>query len=193
MAYLPEQELEKLGIKFGRQVKISEKCSIHGVKNIWIGNNVRIDDFCVLTTGDKNGFLKIQNNVHIAIGVCLFAGAGITIGDFCTISAKATLYSASDDYSGEYLIGPCISEEFLKVDCRPIIMKDYSAIGAHALVLPGVTLGEGAVLGAIAMANKSLEPWNIYMGVPAQKLKKRKKGLLKKAEQMRLEWARNMK
>jgi galactoside O-acetyltransferase len=125
--------------------------------------------------------LSIGDHVHIGANVFLFAGGGISIGRFCSISAKTTLYSASDDFSGDHLIGPVIDPRYLKIDAREIIMSDYSAIGAHSVILPGVVLGEGAVLGAMSMANRDMEPWWIYGGVPAKKIKRRRNALIEKA------------
>ena len=103
--------------------------------------------------------------------------------DFSSISAKSTLYSASDDYSGEYLMGPNIDDEYTNVEIRPIVLEKYSAVGAHCLILPGVTLAEGSVLGAMSYASKSLASWMIYAGIPARPLRKRKTSLLEKAAQ----------
>ena len=58
---------------------------------------------------------------------------------------------------------------FLKVDKKPIILQAYSAIGAHSLVFPGTILREGAVLGSMSLANKELQEWKIYAGIPARR------------------------
>jgi galactoside O-acetyltransferase len=183
-SYYTEKELQNIGLKaFGENVLISKKASIYGAENISVGNNVRIDDFCILATGD-NGYINIGSHIHIASDVALYGGGGISIGNFCTISSKCTLYSASDDYSGEYLIGPQISEEFLKVEKSPIILQKYSAIGAHSLVLPGTILREGSVLGAMSLATRELQEWKIYAGIPAKPIKNRSKKLLNYAKKI---------
>jgi len=160
---------------------LSKDIRVFGAGKITIGDNVRIDAFCILATGD-NGYINIGSHIHIASNVALYGGGGIILDDFCTISSKCTLYSASDDYSGEYLIGPQISEEYLKVEKKTIILEKYSAIGAHSLVLPGTILREGSVLGAMSLATKELQAWKIYAGIPAKFVKDRKKNLIEKAE-----------
>ena len=70
------------------------------------------------------------------------------------------------------------------VDSRPVIMNNYSVVAAHSLVLPGVEFGEGAVLGSMSLAKENLESWSIFGGIPAMKIKKRKRGLLTKAEEI---------
>ena len=182
MAFLPQNEIEKIPFKsVGSSVRISDKCSIYAPENISLGNNIRIDDFCILSAYGSTGELSISNNIHIAAYVGIFAGSGIKINDYCTISSKSTLYSTSDDYSGNFLVGPIIPKQFLNVCKQPIIMEKYSQIGAHSLVLPGVTMGEGSVLGAMSLANRHLNPWTIYGGIPAKSIKKRNKALIKKA------------
>jgi galactoside O-acetyltransferase len=65
--FYDESELKELGLKsFGRNVLISRKCSIYGGENMAFGNNVRIDDFCILS-----GEITIGNYCHIAAGVNL--------------------------------------------------------------------------------------------------------------------------
>ena len=182
MSYYSQDELSDLSsITSGKNVKVSKDVRIYGTGKIIIGDNVRIDAFCILATGD-DGYIDLGSHIHIASDVALYGGGGISIGNFCTISSKCTLYSASDDYSGEYLIGPQISEEFLKVEKRPIILYKYSAIGAHSLVLPGTILREGAVLGSMSLATRELQEWKIYAGIPAKFIKDRKNNLIEKAD-----------
>ena len=63
--FLNETELKKIGFKkVGKNVSISDKCSIYNAKNIEIGSNVRIDDFVILSAGE--GGIKIGSHIHIA-------------------------------------------------------------------------------------------------------------------------------
>jgi dTDP-4-amino-4,6-dideoxy-D-glucose acyltransferase len=182
VSYYSQDELSNLSLMTsGKNVNVSTDVRIYGAGKIIIGDNVRIDAFCILATGD-NGYINIGSHIHIASDVALYGGGGISIGNFCTISSKCTLYSVSDDYSGEYLIGPQISKEFLKVERRPIILEKYSAIGAHSLVLPGTILREGSVLGSMSLATRELQEWKIYAGIPAKFVKDRKKNLIEKAD-----------
>ena len=181
MSYYTEKELMQMGFKYiGDNILLSKDVLIYGSNNISIGDNVRIDAFCTLSSG-QDGYISIGNHIHIATGVSLFGGGGIRMHDFTSISAKSTLYSASDDYSGEYLMGPNIDDEYTNVEMRPIVLEKYSAVGAHCLILPGVTLEEGSVLGAMSYAVNSLASWMIYAGIPARPLKKRTTSLIEKA------------
>ena len=71
-SFYSNEELKQLGLKsFGKNVLISKKCSIYGADKISIGNNVRIDDFCILS-----GKIVIGNYVHISAYSALYAGGG---------------------------------------------------------------------------------------------------------------------
>lgn len=175
-SFYNEQELKDIGFKsIGNNVLISKKASIYGASNIIIQNNVRIDDFCILT-----GNIYIGSNVHIAAYVGLYAGKkGIVIEDFVGISARTLVYAVSDDYSGEYLTNPTIPTQYKNVVDTKVVLKKHSLVGAGSLVLPGVIIEEGCSFGAMSLINKSTEPWTIYVGSPIKRLKDRSKKVLK--------------
>ncbi|MGL5278334.1 MAG: acyltransferase [Cetobacterium sp.] len=180
MAFYTREELKKIGFKsLGENVLISDKCSIYLPEKIEIGSNVRIDDFCILS-----GDIKIGNYVHIAAYSALFGGAGIEMEDFSGISSRVTLYSVSDDYSGEFLTNPTVPSKFKKVEEGKVILKKHSLVGASTVVLPGVILGEGTSIGANSLVTKSTEEWSIYFGNPVKRLKARKKDLLELEKQL---------
>ena len=89
-SYYSEEELKKFGFcKIGKNVFISRKSSIYGCENISIGNNVRIDDFCILS-----GHIEIGNYIHIAAFTALYGGKdGIFIEDFANLSSRISVYS----------------------------------------------------------------------------------------------------
>lgn len=174
-SFYSEEDLKLIGFKsLGKNVLISKKASIYGANNISIGNNVRIDDFCILS-----GRITIANNVHISAYVGLYAGnKGIIIEDFVAISGRTLVYAISDDYSGEYLTNPTVPSEYRNVVDTEVIFKKHVLVGAGSLVLPGVVIEEGCSFGAMSLINKSTEPWMIYVGSPIRKLKNRSKKLL---------------
>jgi len=174
-SFYQQQELAELGLKsYGKNVLISRKCSIYGASNISIGNNVRIDDFCVLS-----GKIEIGNFVHIAAASLLFGGGqGIIMKDFCALSSRCTVYAESDDYSGEWMTNPMIPDEFKNVYGGQVTIGKYVAIATGVTILPSVEIGEGSSVGAMGIVTKSLEPWGIFLGSPPRKLKDRDKRIL---------------
>ncbi len=180
MSFYSKDELKQIGFKsIGKDVLISSKASIYSPEKISIGDNVRIDDFCILS-----GSIKIGSHIHISAGVYLYGGeAGIEIGNFSGISSKSIIYAVSDDFSGNYLVGSMISKRFRNIEEREVVIGTHVQIGANCVILPGVKLGEGIAVGASSLVNSSLEEWSINLGVPAKKIKEREKNMLKLEEE----------
>jgi acetyltransferase-like isoleucine patch superfamily enzyme len=168
-------ELEKLGLaSFGINVLISRKVSIYGAEKIKIGNNVRIDDFCILS-----GNITLGNNIHIAAYTALYgASEGIVIQDFSNISSKVAIYSISDDYSGATMTNPMIPNKYKNVQNAKVIIESHVIVGSGCVILPGITLREGSSFGAMTLINRTSEEWSINVGIPFRKIKDRSKELL---------------
>lgn len=177
MSFYDSDALRKMGFSIvGEGVQVSEKASIYGVSRISLGANCRIDDFCVLSAGD--GGIHIGSNVHIAV-MCSLIGKGcIELQDFCNLSGRVSIYSSSDDYSGEYMTNPTVPATYTRVDHRSVVLGRHVIIGAGTVILPGVTIGEGTAVGALSLVTKDLEPFGIYAGSPVKKIKSRSTHLL---------------
>jgi acetyltransferase-like isoleucine patch superfamily enzyme len=175
-SFCTTKELKKMAFKaIGKDVLISRYARIYSIKNIEIGSNVRIDDFCLLS-----GKIKIGNHVHISAFTTLCGGdKGIVLEDFVNISEKVVIFAKTDDFSGATLTNPTIPDKYKNIFEAEVILKKHAIVGVGSSILPGVIMGEGSVLGAKSFLKKSTEPWSIYVGVPAKKIKDRKKDLLK--------------
>lgn len=174
-SFYSREELESFGfLSIGENVLISKKASIYGSSNMSIGNNVRIDDFTVLS-----GKLVIGNNVHIATHNAIFGGAeGIYFGDFSGVSSRCAIYATSDDYSGEYMTNPTVPSDYTNVISSKIVIGRHVDIGTGSTVLPGVEIGEGCSFGAMTLIAKSTKPWGIYMGYQCIRIKERSNKVL---------------
>ena len=159
----------------GSNVKISPRAVIYNEENLIIGHDVRIDDFCVLSCGEG---LTIGDYVHLAPYSAYHAGAGMLIESFVGISAHCAFYTTSDDYSGETMSNPMIPDRFKNVDRGPILIGRHTLIGHGITVLPGVIIGAGVAIGAHSFVTRDCEPWGIYAGIPARRVKERSRNLL---------------
>jgi len=168
-------ELKTLGLKkYGENVLISKKCSLYSADKISMGNNVRIDDFCILS-----GNIELGNYIHISAYSSLFAGKYVIIlDDFTTVSSRCAIYAESDDYSGESPTNPMLPEECRTVYGGNVILRSHAIIGSNCTILPNITIGEGAAIGAMSLVSKNILEWGIYAGVPCRHLKKRSKRIL---------------
>jgi len=184
MGFYSREELLAIGFKnVGDNVFISNKASFYSPEKISIGNNVRIDDFCILS-----GNIMIQNYIHIAAYSALFGGKeGIIIKDFANISSRVSIYALSDDYSGETMTNPLIPEELKNVRHEKVIIDRHVIIGASSVVLPGAVLNEGAAFGSFSLIKGVISPWTINAGIPCKVIKQRKKDLLKLEKTFKLQ------
>lgn len=177
MAFLNKKQLLNKGFReLGKNVLISDKVSVYGAENIIIADNVRIDDFCVLSAGV--GGVYIGSNVHIAVGCLLVGDAKITLNDFVGLSSRVSIYSSTDDYSGKTLTNPTVPSEYKNVFSDNVELGRHVIIGSGSVVLPGVSIGEGSAIGALSMVSRNISDWTIASGVPAKRIKERKKDLL---------------
>jgi galactoside O-acetyltransferase len=174
-SFYTKKELAELGLKkYGCNVLISRKSSIYSPEKISLGDNVRIDDFCILS-----GNITIGSYIHISAYCALYGSSGIGMEDYTGLSPRCTIFSASDDFSGDYLIGSMVDKDKTNVTGGKVLIKRYSQIGACSTILPAVIINEGVAVGAMSLVNKNLDEWGIYTGIPVQKIKERSKGLLK--------------
>jgi putative colanic acid biosynthesis acetyltransferase WcaF len=126
--------------------EIGEHCHIYPTARIWAPWNLRCGDV-----------------VAIADGATVYNPSMIEIGSHATISQEVYLCGATHDY--QVLEFPLISAE--------IHIGAHAWVCARATVQPGLRIGEGAVLALGSVATRDLDPWSVYAGIPARKIKDR--------------------
>jgi dTDP-4-amino-4,6-dideoxy-D-glucose acyltransferase len=179
---LSRLQLESMGFaSVGENVQISERASFYGVGKIFIGSNVRIDDFCVCAAG--LGGIYIKNYIHIAVGASLIGSGSIILDDFSGLSSRVSIYSSSDDYSGSALTNPTVPDIYKNVLHADVYIGRHVIVGSGSVILPGVSLFEGVAVGALSLVRKDCEAFGIYAGNPAKKIKERHRDLLEKEKQ----------
>lgn len=174
-SFYSREELAGLGLKsYGEDVLMSRFARLYSPGTMEIGSHVRIDDFCILS-----GTIKLGNYIHISAYSALYGKFGIVMEDYSGLSPRCTVFSATDDFSGDYLIGPMVDEAFTNVTGGEVRIGRYSQLGAGCVVMPKVNIGEGVAVGAMSLVIRDLEPWKIYKGIPATYHKERSKKLFR--------------
>jgi acetyltransferase-like isoleucine patch superfamily enzyme len=164
-----EAELEALGLaSVGQGVSIHPSVEIFGAENVSIGSNVRIDCFAVITAGP--GEVTIGDGAHLGVGACLLGTAGIRIGDFVSLSPRATILSTSDDFTEGHMAGPNVPAEFRSVDAAEVVIERHAIVGSGAVVLPGAAIGWGAAVGALSLVKGAVEAGSVVAGTPARRV-----------------------
>ena len=175
MPYLSETELMEFGFKkIGRNVKLSKLASYDKPQLMSFGDNSRVDDFCALS-----GEISIGRNVHIAVMSSLVASKEpIEIDDFAGLAFGCRLFSSSDDYSGNTMTNPTVPAEYKKILHGAIRIGRHAILGTNTIVFPGVSVAEGCSIGANSLLSRSTDPWGVYVGSPARRVKERDRKLL---------------
>lgn len=173
--YLSQSEIDSIGFKsVGKNVLISSKACFYIPEKISLGNNVRIDDFCIII-----GNVQLGDYIHIAAYTSIHASYGsIVIGDYSTLSSRVTLYAVSDDYSGETMTSSIIDDEYKNLSIGHIEIGKFVIIGTGTIILEKSKIPDGVAIGAVSLVNKQLDSWTIYAGIPCKKIKDRSKKLL---------------
>ena len=104
--------------------------------------------------------VKIGNGVTVMNGALMMAAGGITIENKVMIAANVQLISNNHD--------PYIREI---LTCKPILIKYGAWVGAGATILPGVTVGKYAIIGANSVVNKDIPDYAVAVGSPAKVIK----------------------
>lgn len=180
-SFYSQEELHQLGFKkIGSHVLISRKASFYTPNTIVIGNNVRIDDFCILS-----GEIVLGNCIHIAAYTAMFAGRyGIEIKDYSVLSSRCAIYAVSDDYSGNALISPMVPEKFSNVTGGKVVLEKHVVVGTGSTIMPSVVIHEGVAVGSMSLVKSSLDAWGIYAGIPCKRIKERSKKVLELEEEL---------
>jgi acetyltransferase-like isoleucine patch superfamily enzyme len=119
----------------------------------------------------ENGVVEIGHHTHFAPGCAMYGHGHLKIGPYCNIAAHCVFATVGHD--------PVIRDKpmALAPACSgPITLVEDVWFGANVTVTANVTVAKGCVIGANAMLNRSTEPYGLYVGVPAKRLRDRKKG-----------------
>lgn len=155
----------------GEGVKLYPLCKMIHPQNAELDDHCQIMDYAFLDAGKS---LKIGKYSTITWHCLLEGGANISIGDRVFIGPGSKVLSSTYELDGYYAIEH-IDERARATRYGDITIHDDAYIGANSVVMPGVTIGEGAVVGANALVNRNLKPWGIYFGNPVKLIGMREK------------------
>ena len=156
------------------------------------GTGVRLYPLCKIACPEVT---ELDDYCRIRDFVFIFAGVGVRIGKYTDMQPHSIIWGGGETLIGERVsVGPGVvllsavysHEKGLKtVDGLPegstkalygkLIIRDDVYIGANCTLMPDITIGEGAVIGAGSFVNKDVEPWIIVAGSPARKIGERQK------------------
>jgi len=151
---------------YGKGVRIWPMARIAQPERVWIGNHVMIDDFALIIAP-----VTLRDYVHVCAHASLLGSDEIEMGEFSAIAPGSRIFSGTEDYNT--MATAVVPAPFRNPYRAPVKIGRQVAIGANSVILCGVTIGEGAVVGALSLVKTDLEPWTIYAGVPVRPVGKR--------------------
>jgi len=148
---------------------IHETAIIKRPELVVMGSHIAIDPFFYMTTcGLFGNWIHINSHVSVIGGI----SSQLQIGDNVAISTGCRLICRSNDFKSKTNAIPFKPGEKETYGVN-IKIKDNVILGANVVVLPDVTIGEGAVVGANSLVKTDLDAWGIYAGTPAKKIGER--------------------
>ncbi len=175
----------------GSHVIIGRNVTLRGVDRIHLGSNVALDDYTVLDArgddamleiGDgtllsrntivrsRNGVIRIGSGSDIGANCLLATDQKLEIGKHVLIAAY-TYCCAGGNHAYDRKDVPIIKQGF--INKGGVVIEDDVWIGAHGMILDGVTIGHGSIIGAHSMVNRSIPPHSIAWGQPAERRRDR--------------------
>jgi galactoside O-acetyltransferase len=155
-----------------------EGVKLHPLSKVCLPEKVELDDFCRL--GDfsfiwgGNG-VKIGKHTDFQVHSVIWGGGECVIGDYVSIGLGSILLTAVYSHKEGLRMVDGLPEGHALGLYGKLVIEDDVYVGAHCTVLPDITVGEGAILGAGSLVNKDVEPWSIVVGSPARKIGERPK------------------
>lgn len=147
-------------------VYIRGKKGIVGGVRLTTGINLRIDII------EKKSFLKIGNDVQINDYVHIGVSHGVTIGDDTLIASKVFISDHNHgSYSGDNQSSPYEKPISRILKSQEVKIGKNVWIGEYVSILPGVTIGDGAIIGAMSVVTKDIPANSIAIGSPARVIK----------------------
>jgi len=157
-------------VSIGERLEMDLLPYVTGPVRVYIGDDVRLSGSLVISGGrvfDECEF-RVGNRTFIGSGCAFAVAKSITIGDDVLIAGSCSVsdYSAHPLDPERRIAGVQVDPE----DVRPVRIENKAWIGRAATILPGVTIGEGAVVGAAAVVTKDVPAGHICVGNPGRLL-----------------------
>lgn len=165
--------------KMGKGVRIDSGVIIRGNPR-----NLEIGDFAYIDTSvhlELYAPLRIGRYVHLTPNVYIQSGDEVTIGDFACIANNTRIYSSSNTHKAPdgrekdilLSMSSAAPPAVQYVETGPVVIEEYAFVGMNCAILPGVTIGKGAVIGAGSVVAKDIPPYAIAVGIPAKSIRQR--------------------
>jgi acetyltransferase-like isoleucine patch superfamily enzyme len=160
--------------RVGPHVTFLPNCFIQGTGDrVVIADHVDLYPNTYVSIGGPGGFVEIGHHTHFAPGCAMYGHGGLTVGPYCNIAAHCVLATVGHDpvMRGDKPMA-------IPPYCQgPITLVEDIWLGANVTVTSNVTIARGCIIGANAVVNRSTDPFGLYCGVPARRVRDRKRSV----------------
>lgn len=164
----------------GDQARIDTGALLVEPRAISIGDRSHIDSNVKIVGRVPEKPVRIGKGVHIGPGVLIYGTGGVTIGDYAAVAAGSVIYSARNlpenpDMPGRLIsmshAAPAEMQHFVREE---VVIEDFVFVGLNVSILPGVTIGKGAIINSGAVVAKDVPPYTIFGGPPSTAIAERR-------------------
>jgi galactoside O-acetyltransferase len=148
-------------------------------EEVSIGDSVIIDDFVFIMAK-----ATIGSFVHIAGMTSIVGNGEFVMEDFSATSWGCRVFTGNEDWHGNAINNPTVDPPYRKAVRSYVRFEKHATIGTNTVVLPGVTLHEGALVGANSLVREDCDPYSVYVGNPVKKVKEYSKDKLVEIEKL---------
>ena len=155
------------GARFGRRVRFGRHSKIQRPWCLMVGSNSHFEHQVHIKATDDKTEIEIGESVFVGFNCEFDISSKLTVGNHCLIAPGCFI----TDHNHLHAANKLISEQ--GCETAAVVIEDDVWLGAHVVVLPGVTIGRGAIVAAGAVVNRDVESMSIVAGVPARKIGQR--------------------
>lgn len=156
----------RMDLRAGPRLRIGRGVQFVGARRIVLGRDVTLFGNAYLNASGPSGHIEIGDGTHVDQFCVLYGQGGLKIGKRCAIAAGVTVYTQSNQYK----LDPLANVLDQPVVYRAVDIGDDVWIGARAVILPGVQIGDHAIIAAGSVVRCDVPAWAIVGGVPARHL-----------------------
>ncbi|MCA9915563.1 MAG: hypothetical protein KC496_19550 [Anaerolineae bacterium] len=155
----------------GKDVQVFQNVLLLKPEMVELEDGVRIDDYARVEGGLG---LSIGRYTHMASFASILGGGKTSVGAFAGIAQGARIVTGGGHPFWQHFPVAPPEDDYYHIVRGEVHIGDYAFVAANAVVVPGVTIGEGAIVAAGSVATRDVPPWTVVAGIPARIIKERR-------------------
>lgn len=155
-------------VVLGSRVTLQPWCFLTGSGLVEVADDVDFGPNTFFSTGGADGLIRVGSHSHCAPGCVLYGGGGLILGEYCNIAAHTVMATVQHD-PARHDVPMALSPS----QSGPITLERDVWVGANATIMMNTFVAEGCIIAANAALTRDTEPYGLYGGVPARRIRDR--------------------